>query len=106
MKKLVKNLGLFLAALLVVLLAFKLGMKYELDSTKQAVEDEIRLVQEHTATAVTDMFMNIPEVREAMNNNKGEIVTCNLYWWNFDRQYELVRFGENIYHEQWWDLAR
>lgn len=106
MKKLVKNLGLFLAALLVVFGAFKLGMKYELESTKEAVESEVKLVQENTATQVVDMFMNIKEVREAMNSTQGNIYTCKVCWWNFDRQFELVRFRENNYHEQWWELAR
>lgn len=105
-----KNLVLAILAVVVVFgaaaIGYAVGYKQSTEDGQEPMENEIRLVQEHTATAVTNMFMNIPEVREAMNNIKGEIVTCNLYWWNFDRQYELIRFRENNYHEQWWDLAR
>lgn len=105
MKKVAKNLGLFLAALLVVFGAFKLGMKYELESTKQAVEDEIRLVQEHTAEAVKSMFLNIPEVRDALQ--EGKIYRTEMYWWNFDREYSMtVSYGKNRIYTDWCDLQR
>ena len=105
-----KNLVLAILAVVVVFgaaaIGYAVGYKQSTEDGQEPMENEIRLVQEHTATAVTDMFMNIPEVREVLNERNAEIYSVEIPWWNFDRQYEIVRFDKNIYHEQWWDLAR
>lgn len=105
MKKVTKDLVLLAAAVVIVLLAFKLGMKYELESTKEAVESEIRLVQEHTAESVKNMFLNIPEVRDALQ--EGKIYRTEMYWWNFDREFSMtVSYGKNRIYTDWCDLQR
>ena len=87
-------------------ICYRVGYKQSTKDGQEPMESEIRLVQEHTAEAVTNMFFNIPEVREAMNNRKEEIYSVNIYWWNFDRQFELVRLRDNVYNTNWWNLAR
>lgn len=109
-EKVMKNLVLAILAVVVVFgaaaIGYSVGYKQSTKDGQEPMENEIRLVQEHTATAVADMFFNIPEVREILNERNAEIYSVEIPWWNFDRQYEIVRFDKNIYHEQWWDLAR
>ena len=111
--KAISKKSLVVAVVLVVVMvlatgfiSYKIGYRQSTKDGQEPMENEIRLVQENTATQVVDMFMNIKEVREAMNSTQGNIYSCRINWWNFDRQFELTRFKENNYHEQWWDLAR
>lgn len=106
-----KSLVLAVVLAVVMILAtsfvsYKIGYRQSTKDGQEPMENEIRLVQEHTATVVADMFFNIPEVREAMNSTKGNIYSCRINWWNFDRQFELTRLKENNYHESWYELAR
>lgn len=87
-------------------ISYKIGYRQSTKDGQEPMENEIRLVQEHTAEAVADMFFNIPEVREVLNERNAEIYSVEIPWWNFDRQYEIVKLGENRYTTNWWDLAR
>lgn len=109
MKKVAKDLVLLVAAVVIVLLAATIGYSvgYE-QSTKdgqEPMENEIRLVQEHTAEAVKNMFLNIPEVRDALE--EGKIYRTEMYWWNFDREFSMtVSYGKNRIYTDWCDLQR
>lgn len=86
-------------------ISYKIGYKQSTKDGQEPMENEIRLVQEHTAEAVKSMFLNIPEVRDALQ--EGKIYRTEMYWWNFDREYSMtVSYGKNRIYTDWCDLQR
>lgn len=95
-------------AVVVILTGFvfyKIGWSNSTTHGQEAMENEIRLVQEHTAEKVMSLFLDIPEVRDALEKTTRVYFSCRIHWWNFDRQLEIVRFGKT-YQVNWWELAR
>lgn len=112
-KQFKKDLGVVIISILMVgivvgifFAGFKAGYEQSTKNAQGPIENEIRLVQEKTARQIVDMFLNIEQVREAMKTTSGNIYTCKLYWWNFDRQFELTRHENGSYTEGWCDLQR
>lgn len=110
MRKSTRNILIAIAIGLVIVVvtgfvSYKIGWSNSTTHGQEAMENEIRLVQEHTAEKVMSLFLDIPEVRDALEKTTGEIYSCRIHWWNFDRQLEIVRFGKT-YQVNWWELAR
>jgi len=105
MKKTEKITGMVLAAVIAVVavvVSYNAGKKSGNEEATIKWQSEIKVVQERTAEAVSDMYLNLPQLRGKL---VGKVLRTEIPYNGETREY-MVEFGHNQMWPSWTVMAK